>query len=109
MHRLRKLFAGWAASFLVHTRHAAAQAVHGERAAAARAGRQGLVSAVTRMRMTAPDLYRAARRNAPRRRLQEGARRRVRLPTVADTEIGARLYGDMCTIGSLVRIARGDG
>ena len=109
MHRLRKLFAGWAASFLVHTRHAAAQAVHGERAAAARAGRQGLVSAVTRMRMTAPDLYRAARRNAPRRQLQERTRRRMRLPTVADTEIGARLYGDMCTIGTWVRIARGDG
>ena len=48
-------------------------------------------------------------RNAPRRRPQAGARRRVRLPTVVDTEIGARLYGDMCTIGSLVRIARGDG
>ena len=109
MHRLRKLFAGWAASFLMRARHATARAVHEERAAAARAGRQGLVSAVTRMRMTAPDLYRAARRNAPRRRLQEGARRRVRLPTVADTEIGARLYGDMCTIGTWVRIARGDG
>ena len=68
MHRLRRLFAGWAASFLVHTLHAAAQAAHEERAAAARAGRQGLVSAVTRMGMTAPDLYRAERRNAPRRR-----------------------------------------
>ena len=68
MHRLRKLFAGWAASFLVHTRHAAARVVHDHegRAAAARAGRQGLVSAVTRMRMTVPDLYRAERRNAPR-------------------------------------------
>ena len=111
MHRLRKLFAGWAASFLVHTRHEAARVVHEGRAAVARAGRQGLVSAVTRMRMTAPDLYRAARRNAPRRRLQEGTRtrRRMRLPTVADTEIGARLYGDMCTIGSWVRVARGDG
>ena len=92
-----------------HAARGGASCAIGERAAAARAGRQGLVSAVTRMRMTAPDLYRAARRNAPRRRLQEGARRRVRLPTVADTEIGARLYGDMCTIGSLVRIARGDG
>ena len=50
MHRLRKLFAGWAASFLVHVRHAAARAVHEERAATTRAGRQGLVSAVTRMR-----------------------------------------------------------
>ena len=87
----------------------AAQAVHGERAAAAWAGWQGLVSAVTRMRMTAPDLYRTARRNAPRRQLQERTRRRMRLPTVADTEIGARLYGDMCTIGTWVRIARGDG
>ena len=35
--------------------------------------------------------------------------RRVRLPTVVDTEIGARLYGDMCTIGSWVHVARGDG
>ena len=109
MCRLRALFAGWAASFLVHTRHEAARVVHEGRAAVARAGRQGLVSAVTRMRMTTPDLYRAARRNAPRRRLQEGTRRRVRLPTVADTEIGARLYGDMCTIGTWVRIVRGDG
>ena len=110
MHRLRKLFAGWAvSSFLMQTRHAAARVVHEGRTDVARAGRQGLVSAVTRMRMTAPDLYRAARRNAPRRRLQEGTRRRMRLPTVADTEIGARLYGDMCTIGAWVRIARGDG
>ena len=109
MHRLRKLFAGWAASFLVHTRHAAARVVHEERTAVARAGRRGLVSAVTRMRMTAPDLYRTERRNAPRRRAPVGARRRVRLPTVVDTEIGARLYGDMCTIGSWVHVARGDG
>ena len=36
-------------------------------------------------------------------------RAQVRLPTVVDTEIGARLYGDMCTIGSWVRFARGDG
>ena len=109
MCRLRALFVGWAASFLVHTRHEAARVVHEGRTAVARAGRQGLVSAVTRMRMTGPDLYRAARRNAPRRQLQERTRRRMRLPTVADTEIGARLYGDMCTIGTWVRIARGDG
>ena len=43
--------------------------------------------------MTAPDLYREERRNAPRRRTQVGTRRLVpRLPTVVDTEIGARLY-----------------
>ena len=46
--------------------------------------------------MTAPDLYREARRNAPRRRAVVGARRRVRLPSVVDTEIGAWLYGDIC-------------
>ena len=62
------------------------------------------------MWMKAPDLYMEARRNAPRRRAVVGARRRVRLPSVVDTEIGARLYGDMCTIGSWVRLglARGD-
>ena len=62
------------------------------------------------MRMTAPDLYREARRNAPRRRAVVGARRRVRLPSMVNTEIGARLYGDiLCTIGSWVRhgLARG--
>ena len=49
------------------------------------------------MRMTAPGLlHREARRNAPRRRLLVGTRRRVRLSSVVDTEIGARLYGDMC-------------
>ena len=46
---------------------------------------------VTRMHMTAPDLYREARRNAPRRVAVLGARRRVRLPSMVDTEIGARL------------------
>ena len=111
MRRLRQLFSGWAASFLAHTRHSAKQAAHGARAAADRAGRQGRVSAGTRMRMTAPGLYREARRNAPRRQLLVGTRRRVRLSSVVDTEIGARLYGDMCTIGSWVRrgLAHGDG
>ena len=57
------------------------------------------------MRMTAPDLYREARRNAPRRRAVVGARHRVRLPSVVDTkiQIGARLY---CTV---IYCARGDG
>ena len=52
--------------------------------------------------MTAPDLnYREARRNAPRRVAVLGARRRVRLPSMVDTEIGARLYdGDMCTMST---------
>ena len=36
----------WAASFLAHTRHAAAQAAHGARAAADRIGRQGRVTAL---------------------------------------------------------------
>ena len=83
---------------------------HGARAAADQWSRQGRVSAGTRMRMTAPDLYREARRNAPRRRAVVGTRRRVRLPSrvsVVDTEIGApRLTGCtviMCTIGSWVR------
>ena len=74
-------------------------------------GGSTLASARTRMRMTAPDLYREARRNAPRRVAVLGARHRVRLPSMVDTEIGARLYGDMCTIGSWVRhrLACGDG
>ena len=59
-------------------------------------GRGTLVYPHARMRMTAPDLYREARRNAPRRRAVLSARRRVRLPSMVDTEIGARLYGDMC-------------
>ena len=100
MRRMRRLFSGWAASFLAHTQHVAMQAAHGARAAADRTGRQGRVSASTRMRMTAPDLYREARRNAPRRVAVLGARHRVRLPSMVDTEIGARLYGDMCTIGT---------
>ena len=110
MRRMRRLFSGWAASFLAHTQHVAMQVAHGARAAADRKGR---VSASTRIRMTVPDLYREARRNAPRRRAVVGARRRVRpyLPSMVDTDIGARLYGDMCTIGSWVRhgLARGDG
>ena len=61
MLRLRRLFSGWAASFLTHTRHAAMQAAHGARVAADRTGRQGRVSASTRMRMTVPDLYREKR------------------------------------------------
>ena len=59
-------------------------------------GGWGVLSAGTRMRTTAPGLYREARRNTPRRRLLVGTRRRVRLSSVVDTEIGARLYGDMC-------------
>ena len=48
--------------------------------------------------MTAPDLYREARRNAPRRRAVPvvGARRRVRLPSMVDTEICARLCMVIC-------------
>ena len=38
---------------------------------------------------------------------QVGTRRRVRLPTVVDTDIGARLYGDMCTIAHRVLGAAG--
>ena len=107
MRRMRRLFSGWAASFLAHTQHVAKQAAHGAQAAADRTGWQGRVSAGTRMRMTAPELYREARRNVmPRRRRRAvvGARRRVRLPSMVDTaEIGAWLYGDMRTISSGVR------
>ena len=89
---------------------------HGARAAADQWSRQGRVSAGTRMRMTAPDLYREARRNAPRRRAVVGTRRRVRLPSrvsVVDTEIGApRLYGDNVhhrLLGAARPLAHGDG
>ena len=91
MREMRRLFSEWAASFLTHTRHVVMQAAHEARAAVDRTGRREYVSARTRMRMTAPDLYREARRNAPRRVAVLGARRRVRLPSMVDTEIGARL------------------
>ena len=39
MRRMRRLFSGWAASFLAHTQHVAMQAAHGARAAADRTGR----------------------------------------------------------------------
>ena len=70
MRKMRRLFSGWAVSFLAHTQHVVIQAAHEAWAAVGRTGRQGYVtcSASTRMRMTAPDLYREARRNAPRRR-----------------------------------------
>ena len=44
MREMRRLFSGWAASFLAHTQHVAMQAAHGARAAADRTGRQGYVS-----------------------------------------------------------------
>ena len=120
MRRLRRLFSGWAASFLAvahahSTWRCRLRMGRGCRAAADRTERRGRVSASTRMWMTAPDLYREARRNAPRRRAVVGARRRVgvRLPSVVWILRSwcASLYGDMCTIGSWVQhgLARGDG
>ena len=41
---MRRLFSGWAASFLTHTRHVAMQAAHEARAAVDRTGRREYVS-----------------------------------------------------------------
>ena len=89
--RLRLRFTVWSNSFIEYTRHTARQSAHDTTASHARASRQGQVSAQTRMHMTAPDLYRETRRNAPRRphaTNDQPQTRRKRLTSLMDTEIG---------------------
>ena len=100
LRRLRQRFALWACSFVHHTRHTARLTAHNYRTADLRTSRHGCVSANTRMHMTAPDLYRESRCRVPRTSQSDHnhPRKRVRLPTLTDTEIGSLLYDNMCCI-----------
>ena len=113
LRRLRQRFASWALSFLCHMQHSARLTAHNTHTSDLRASRQGYVSASTRMQMRSVDLYRESRRNAPQRlpALRAQRRRRARLPTLIDTEIGNLLYNNMCCVASrfLAWLARDPG
>ena len=106
LSRLRARFASWALSFVDHTKLTARQETHDALALATRHGRQGRVSANTRMGMTDVDLYREARRNTTRPRTATGPTRRILLPTHLDTEIRHRLYENMNLIATRFRMWR---
>ena len=93
LKRLRQRFQKWALTFCGQHREAEA----GQRTV--NESREGHVSANTRRQRYAPNMYLTTRRNKPRKTNgTDTSRRRVRLATHVDSEIGIRLYGNMCNI-----------
>ena len=102
LQRLRRRFASWALSFVQYIKHSARLTAHNIHTSDLRASRQGHISARTRMHMHSVDLYRESRRNMPRKlqTQRSSPRRRTRLPTLIDAEVGSLLYNSMCTVAS---------
>ena len=92
---LRGRFQAWAVSFMRVTAERKRQSAHEQASQRQRTQRDERVCASTRMRMTAVDVYREERRNVRGGQAVALVRRRKRIPTLLDTEVGMRLYGNM--------------
>ena len=97
----RALFRTWASSVIQQRREHKRCEAHKQQSDNQRHIREGHASAQTRMHMRRPDLYTEQRQHKRAKIAQASAeRKRKRLPTLTDTQIGHRCYENMRTIAA---------
>ena len=97
----RALFRTWASSVIQQRREHKRCEAHKQQSDSQRHIREGHASAQTRMHMRRPDLYTEQRQHKRAKIAQPSAeRKRKRLPTLTDTQIGHRCYENMRTIAA---------
>ena len=97
----RALFRTWASSVIQQRREHKRCEAHKQQSDSQRHIREGHASAQTRMHMRRPDLYTEQRQHKRAKIAQASAeRKRKRLPTLTDTQIGHRCYENMRTIAA---------
>ena len=97
----RTLFRKWASSVIQQRNEQKRCEAHKQQSDSQRQTREGHASAQTRMHLRRPDLYIEQRQNKKAKIAHPPAgRKRKRLPTLVDTQIGHRCYEDMRTIAA---------